>query len=65
MTEWLHFAMDLLILAVDVGIYHWVKKEYEESQELNMKLNKVYRSKKKKVNADRLVKAVLAQEAPQ
>ena len=51
-------------LAVDVGILLYVKWEYEESRELNEKLNRVYRAKKKKVNADKLVKAVLKQEAP-
>ena len=52
-----------LMIAIDLGIYHWVKKEYIESKELNDKLNKVYKTKKRRVNANQLVKAVIAQEA--
>lgn len=52
-------------LAVDVGIWYYVRAEYLESKELNEKLQRVYKAKKKKVNADRLVKAVITQEAQQ
>lgn len=61
--RWLELLVALVTLAVDFGILYYVRREYEESRELNMKLSKVYRAKKKKVNATQLVKAVIAQEA--
>jgi hypothetical protein len=53
-----------LALITDLGILYYVRMEYVESKELNMKLNKVYKAKKKKLNATQLVKAVVAQEVP-
>lgn len=41
---------------LDLGILYYVYKEYAESKELNTKLHKVYRSRKKK---DKLVKALI------
>ena len=52
----------IISLLLEVGILYYVAQEYYESKELNNKLNKVYRSKKKKINADKLVKEVLKQE---
>ncbi len=52
-----------IAVIVDIAICYFVAMEYYESKELNAKLNKVYKTKKKKMNATQLVKAVVAQEA--
>lgn len=58
------FLVCFFALVVDMGILWYVRQEYIESRELNMRLGKIYRAKKKKINADKIVKAVLAQETP-
>lgn len=52
-----------LTLGVDIAIAYFVAQEYYESKELNAKLNKVYKTRKRRVDANHLVKAVIAQEA--
>jgi hypothetical protein len=47
---------------LDVGILIFVALEYYESRELNHRLNRVYKAKKKKLNADKIIKEVLNQE---
>lgn len=60
-----HNLYELVALAAELGILWYVYKEYAESHELNQKLAKIYRAKQKKINADKVVKAVIAQEAAQ
>jgi hypothetical protein len=63
LVEYIGVFLVAISIVLDYLIYKYVRMEYLESKELNNKLNKVYKTRKKRVNATQLVKAVIAQEA--
>jgi hypothetical protein len=63
--EWTILLIAVVNLAVDMGILYYVKMEYEERRELNLRLSRAYKAKRKRVNATQLVKAIVAQEVPE
>lgn len=48
---------------LDYYILKYVKGEYMESRALNTQLSKIYKkTKRKKINADKIIKAAISQE---
>ena len=56
---------DLVGLALETAILYYVRAEYIASEKLNEAIGKKYKGRKKRVSADKIIKAVLQQEATQ
>lgn len=62
----MNYLIEILVLLSDLAILYYVRGEYLESKELNMQLSKVYkRSKRRKLDANRIVKELVKSEVAQ